>query len=59
MRYKLAQEDIDAIERAINKSHKAEVSVEGKEVIVVDVHRQRIWPPKSEKTTCNPPKRAI
>lgn len=59
MRYRLTQGNIEAIEWAINKCHKAEVSVEGKEVVVVDVHRQRIWPPKGEKTTCNPPKRAI
>ena len=54
MVYHLCREQIEAIERAINSGHKAEVGIERREVVVVDIHRKRIYPPKKEKSACNP-----
>ena len=51
MAYKLSQKSIETIERIINDRHKAEVGVEEREIVVIDVHRKRIWPPKNN--TCN------
>ena len=49
--YKLSQENLETIEHIINSGHKAEVGVEHREIVVIDVHRKRIWPPKNN--TCN------
>lgn len=52
--YKLSPESKEAIERIINNGHKAEIGVENREIVVVDIHRKRIYPPKKEKFACNP-----
>lgn len=57
MSYKITKEVIDSIERVINNRHKAEVCIENREIVVIDVHRKRIWPPK--ENTCNNQKRDI
>ena len=54
MVYHLCREQIEAIEHAINNGHKAEIGVENREIVVVDIHRKRIYPPKKEKISCNP-----
>ena len=51
MAYKITKEVIDSIERFINNRHKAEVCLENREIVVIDVHRKRIWPPK--ENACN------
>lgn len=53
MLYKLSPESREAIERIINSGHKAEIGVENREIVVVDIHRKRIYPPKKENITCN------
>lgn len=59
MVYHLCREQIEVIERAINSGHKAEVGIEHREIVVVDIHRKRIYPPKKEKNTCNPAERVL
>ena len=54
MIYHLLPEQIEVIERIINSGHKAEIGVENREIVVVDIHRKRIYPPKKEKIACNP-----
>ena len=54
MLYKLSPESREAIERIINNGHKAEIGVENREIVVVDIHRKRIYPPKKAKNSCNP-----
>lgn len=51
MAYKITKEVIDSIEKVINSRHKAEVCVESHKIVVIDVHRKRVWPPK--EGACN------
>ena len=54
MLYKLSPESKEAIERIINSGHKAEIGVENREIVVIDIHRKRIYPPKNKKMLAIP-----
>ena len=57
MAYKITKEVVDSIEKVINSRHKAEVCVESHKIVVIDVHRKRVWPPK--EGACNNHKKGV